>query len=307
MSGLAEIVLLRPWWLLAVPVVVALAVVRLLRTGGLGDWQARIDPHLMAAMRGMGRVDLSGARLGGWPPFAMAALVALALTGPALPRRDAQTFRNLDGVVFVMDLSASMTRDATWPKTVTMARAALSVLGTKPAALIVYSGDSYLASPLTTDRVQMGQTISLLDDETIPDRGNRPALALDQAADLLERAGILAGDVILFTDGAGLGPEAMAAAGRIAGRGARLSVVGAETAPHGAPVDPQALARLAEAGQGAVYGVDDTARIMADFGRQDDPRLERQDLKLLFLRGYGRILLLLALIPAALLFRREAA
>ena len=306
MTGLGDVLLLRPVWFVAVPLVLALMVWRLRRAGQAGDWGAVIAPHLMAAMARMGRVAPGGGPTALAAPFLIAAVVALALTGPGASRPAAQTFRNLDGVVFVIDVSGSVTRDASWPALVNMARAGLSVLADRPAALIVYAGDSYLAAPLTTDHLQLGQTISLLDADTVPDRGNRPALALSRAADLLQEAAILRGEVLLFTDGQGLGPDVLQATDRIAEQGARLSVVHAETTVSGAALPGQAeLEGLAQIGGGAVYFTGDLAAFMRALSPQGATRLERQDLRLLLVVDYGRYLLLFALLPALLLFRRE--
>ena len=308
MTGLGDILLLRPFWFVALPLILALMVWRLRRAGRAGDWGAVIEPHLMAAMVRMGRVAPGGRPTALAAPFLIAAGVALALVGPGFSRPTAQTFRNLDGVVFVIDVSGSVTRDASWPALVNMARAGLSVLADRPAALIVYAGDSYLAAPLTTDHLQLGQTISLLDADTVPDRGNRPALALHRAADLLDEADILGGEVVLFTDGQGLGPDVIQAASRIAALGGQLSVVQSETTISGAVLPGrEALQSLAQIGRGAVYGAGDLAAFMTALSPQGAARLELQDLRLLLVVDYGRYLLLLALLPALLLFRREVA
>jgi Ca-activated chloride channel family protein len=306
MNTLSDIVILRPFWLIALPIVIGLMVWRLRRAGHSGDWQTTIEPHLLAAMTALGRVETGRHRLTSSAPFIVTGAVVLALMGPALERRDAQTFRNLDGVVFVIDVSGSVVRDESWPKLVNLARAGLSVLGSKPAALIVYGGDTYLASPLTTDHVQLGQTVSLLDEDTMPDRGNRPTLALQRAADVLEAADILAGDVVLMTDGEGLDANAIRAAQRIADIGGRLSVVVSQTTVSGAPPVGQAIFdTLTRVGRGRIYGTNDLTAFMGDFSDTSAARLERHDLQLLLLVDYGRYVLFLALLPALMFFRRD--
>lgn len=306
MMVLADIVFLRPLWVLALPVILALMLLNLRRSARPGDWQTHIQPQLLSALTALGRVETGRNHLTAALPFVVAGAVALALTGPALEKRSAQTFRNLDGVVFVMDVSGSMTRDASWPGAVNMVRAGLSVLGSKPAALVVFAGDSYLAAPLTTDHLQLGQTVSVLDEATVPDRGNRPALALAQAAALLEEAQVLAGDVVLITDGGGLGPDAFLAAEKIARLGARLSVIAVPTEMLEQPATGQAtFETLTQLGGGTLYETGDVARFMQDMKSADVERLERQDLQLLLLADYGRYLLLFAMLPVLMLFRRE--
>jgi Ca-activated chloride channel family protein len=310
MIELAGVSLLRPFWVLVLPLLVVVGVLALKRAARPGDWQSRIQPEMLTALTALGRVETARTTGKTVLPLVIAGLVVLALTGPAVEKRRAQTFRNLYGVVFVIYVSGSMTRDASWTSMVTMARAGVSVLGSRPAALVVYAGDSYLASPLTTDHVQLGQTMSLLDDKTVPDRGNRPGLALQRAAQILTQAEIMAGNVVLMTDGAGLGPDTALAARAvrdITARGARLWVVQAATSVSGEvdPTRPEALRRLADLGAGQLYTQDQVADFMADLKAADAQHLQRQDLQLLLLTDVGRYLLLFALLPALLFFRKE--
>ncbi|MGB5556976.1 MAG: VWA domain-containing protein [Paracoccaceae bacterium] len=307
MSVFSDISLLRPLWLLALPVIIGLAVLARRRQAQPGDWGKAIDLHLMQAMEAMGRVRIPRSGMASQLPIWAAGLICVALVGPAVEGGDAQTFRNLDGVVFVLDVSDSMTQDARWDEIVTVARAGLSGLGSKPAALIVFAGDSYVASTLTTDTRHLGQTMALLSDETVPDKGSRPALALTQAAQILTEAAILAGDVVLITDGGGLGPEALVAAKSIADLGGRLSMVRAETSVSRQQAATRAdFESLAEIGGGRLFELSEATELAEELGRGQDKRLERQTYRLLFWTDYGRYLLLLVLIPVAALFRRES-
>jgi Ca-activated chloride channel family protein len=295
--------LLRPEWLLALPILVLLAVVVRRRAASPGAWARAIDPHLMAAMRRLGRVESHGASASAFLPLFAAGAIALALAGPAMERRDAAAFRNLDGAILVVDASASMVESPAWTDVVTALRTALAGLGSKPVALVVAAGDAYVASPLTTDSRQVGLTLSLIDAETVPDAGSRPALGLAEAAAMLQDADILRADVVFATDGGGLGPEALVEARRIADMGARVLVgwVGTEAA------EDRALAEsLAAAGGGDVLDVGQSVALSAALAPGAGDRIVRQDLRLLFQVDYGRYLLALALLPLVLLFRRDA-
>jgi len=306
MSALYDMALLRPLWLLALPAIILWAVLVRRRHARLGDWDKMIDAHLMQAMETIGRVDRPAARLVGQLPIWAAGLIVLALAGPALEGGKAQTFRNLNGVVFVIDVSDSMTQDETWQEVIITARAGLSELGSKPAGLVVFAGDSYIASTLTTDTRHLGQAMALLDDQTVPDKGTRPALALQQAAEILSEAAIIAGDVVLITDGDGLGPDALIAAKTISDLGGRLSVVRAETSVSRQPRETRAdIDSLVSIVGGRLFTLGEAAALSDELGRNEDPRLEKQEYRLLFWFDYGRYLLVLALIPVALLFRRE--
>lgn len=296
MTGLGTIALLRPLWLLALPAFAGFALLLWRRQRGAGDWSRVIDPALLAALAALGRIERAGPGAAWLAALAAAALTALALTGPSVERRDAAAFRNLDGVVFVLDASPSATGGVGWQALLTMGRSGIAALGARPGALVVFAGDAYVASDMTADTRQIGLTLSLVDAGTVPDPGSRPERGLGLAARILDEAGVLAGDVILLTDGGGVGPASYEAAAVIAAQGARLSVVS----------DDPALAALAEAGGGRLFGPAEST-LLAAFLREDArARLERQDYPLLFRADLGRYLLVLALIPALLLFRRQA-
>ncbi|WP_424971734.1 VWA domain-containing protein [Dinoroseobacter sp. S76] len=299
MSGL-ELTLLRPGWLLALGALVGIGWWLLRRRGGLGDWQRAVDPALLAAMTALGRVDSQSSRGPLWALLAALAVILLALSGPALERRDTLSYRNLDGVLFLVDASPSVTEDARWPQMLTMGRFGLASLGTRPGGLIVYGGDAYVATDMTGDHLQLGQTFSLLSPEIVPDGGSRPERALALAAQLLADAEVIAGDVVLFTDGDGLGPASLQAAAAIAEQGARLSLVSL--------LEPRpAFATHAAAGQGAVFTLEETDAFSDWMREEARTRLEAQDYPLLFWKDMGRYLLALALLPLLLLFRKGAA
>lgn len=294
-----DVTLLRPLWLLALPVLAGLAWWLWSRRQGLGDWQRAAEPGMIRAMAALGRVEAQAGRSGLWAGMAMLVIAVLALAGPAVERRDTPSFRNLDGVLFVVDASASVTEDARWPRMQALGRFALASLGTRPGGIVVYGGDAYLATGMTLDHVQLGQTFSLIGPELVPDPGTRPARALALAVARLEEAEIIAGDVVLFTDGAGLGPESLRLAARLAEMGARLSVVGMGDAPS--------LRTHAQAGGGQVFGLDDADALADMLGQDMGARLERQDYPLIFWSDMGRYLLLLAAVPMLLMFRRQGA
>ncbi len=294
-----DIVLLRPLWLLALPPLVLAAVLLRRRRVRLGDWDRVVDPAIMAALRALGRAENSGGGFPGVAALSAAAVVIVALAGPAVERRDAAAYRNLDGVVFVLDVSPSMTESDDWIAIQTMARVGVAALRSRPAALIVFGGDAYMATDMTADTRQLGLTLSLLGAGTVPDPGSRPGLGLGLAERALNRAQILAGDVVLLTDGGGLGPAALQQAAVIAGHGARVSVV--------APQRTAATETLASTGGGQVFALDQSADLAGFLARSGQTRLEKQDYPLLFRADYGRYLLGLALILVLPLFRRQPA
>ena len=297
MSGIE---LLRPGWLLALPLLALCALLLRRRQGGAGDWGRIADPALLAAMRDMGRLEPPAGGAVSLAAMVVAGLVGLALSGPSVERRDAVAFRNRDGVVFVVDASPSLTGAPSWTVAQATIRFALAGLGSRPAGLVVFAGDAYVASDLTNDVDQLGQTLFLIDAETVPDPGSRPERGLALARGMFDAEGLPLGDVVLLTDGGGLGPETVAAGAALTADGRRLSVLTVEA-------DDPAAAALAEVGGGEVFAVGDAEGLVGFLDEAARQRLEEQDWPLLFRADLGRWLLLVALAPALLLFRRVAA
>ena len=152
---------------------------------------------------------------------------------------------------------------------------------------------------MTLDHLQLGQTFSLITPDLVPDPGSRPERALALAIEQLEQAGIIAGDVVLFTDGAGLNSKTLRQVARMPELGARLSLVTMEATP-----EAQTHART---GQGKVFDLNDAEAFGAWLSQDLRTRLERQEYPLIYWSDMGRYVLLLSALAMLLLFRRERA
>lgn len=303
-----SLLLLRPWWLAALP---ALGLCWWLarRDGGLAGWARVIDRELMPVLGSLGHVIRPLSRTGPLVPLAVASTLALALSGPAQRNDHAPSFGNLDGTILVMDMSPSVARGGGLDDAQAAAAYLLERIGGRPVGLILFAGEPYLVSAMTTDAATLASPIAVLDAETMPDAGSRPDRALAMAGGVLAEAGIVGGDVVLISDGGGIGPAAAEEARRIARAGGRVSTV--FVAPAAAPPDmpapdPEALAGVADAGGGVAATVGDVDRIADGLRRSRTSSLARSGLAPLLFTDLGRLLVAVALVPALLLFRRSA-
>ncbi|MCJ2011141.1 VWA domain-containing protein [Methylobacterium sp. J-076] len=306
---LAGLTLLRPWWLAALPVVVGLALYAVRRAAPLGDWGREVDPALMAYLSRTGAV-LGGRRGANLVAGLCAGGIVLALAGPAVERRDTGTFRNLDEAVLVLDLSRSVAEGGNLQGVREAAAAVAEAAGTRPVALVVYAGDAYLAASPTTDRDSLGTTLFALDADTVPDRGSHPERGLALAGRTLAEAGVIAADVVLISDGDGIGEAALREAAGIRARGwhvETLFVPAAKALPPGAPkADPGPLRRLAEAGGGVSADIAAPAAVLDAVSAPTAQHLAAGGYGVVAFADLGRWLLALAALPALLLFRRSA-
>lgn len=309
MSAVLGLVLLRPWWLLALPPIAA-AAIWARRRRLAGAWAGVIDPALMPALRRLGlladgRRDPQAAL-----PFAAAAVLALALSGPALPRQGAVEYRALDPLVLAMDLSPSVVADErVLVEARTAAATLLPLANGRPVGMMVYAADAYLASAPTSDTDALSGLVAVLSRDTMPVAGSRPDIALSMARDLFGAnggPGLGGADLVLVTDGGGTGPRAVEEAARLAGDGARVWALVLPRAAEGAPPPaPDALARLARAGGGDALPAAQAPALMARIAAARTARLAREDSAGHSFRDLGPFLLPLALLAVFPLFRRR--
>lgn len=306
----SNILLLRPWWLVLPPVILLFGLWRAKRGGGLAGWESAIDPHLKRVLTALGRITpgrangalvLSGLVAGG---------LALALVGIALRDRTAPAFRNLDTLVLALDLSPSVLQGGSLDDVQAAAALLTQRAGGRPVALVLFAQEAYLASAPTVDPRTTESLIAVLDAETMPDTGSNPAKGLELARSLLADGQVEAGDVVLITDGGGL--DAAAVRTQVEGitaLGGHVSTVfvAPKTPAEGAPrADPDAARRVAKTGQGQAVGVGDTLELADTLARRASGGLSQQeDMIALLYTDYGRYLVILAMIPALLLFRRR--
>jgi len=301
MIELGGFALLRPLWLLALPAL-ALALHFTRRRDGLGDWPRAVDAPLLAVLlRRQPQADARGGDAAWWS----AALLALALSGPAMKSGDAVQFRNLDAVVVLLDAS----RDEMLPQAVSAAQAVLAGAAARQTGLALYAGDAYLASPLTDDIAAVGALLFAVDGRTIPESGARPDRALALARRVLRDSGSLAGDVVLIGDGAGVDVRArtLAAALAASGHAVHTLFVSAQgAAAPGAAERRDALARVASAGRGLASDAAQAGDIAEAIAARRVAHVEHSARRAIEWRDRGRWLLLLAAAPLLFLLRGRA-
>ncbi len=227
-----------------------------------------------------------------------------------MERRDTGTFRNLDETILVVDLSRSVAEGGNLQGVREAAAAVAQAAETRPVALIVYAGDAYLAVSPTTDRDSLGTTLFALAADTVPDRGSHPERGLALAARTLSEAGVIAADVVLISDGDGIGEAAMREARAIRAKGwrvATLFVPSTKALPQGVPgPDATALARLAAVGGGPSADITAPGAVLDAVGAPTAQHLAAGGYGVVAFADLGRWLLVLAALPALLLFRRSA-
>jgi Ca-activated chloride channel family protein len=288
LSALRAFHFLHPAWLLALPLLWALAAWLAFRARRDSGWSGVIDAELLPALR----LSKSGsAQSPWWLLAAVWTLAALALAGMTWQRVESMGFRAPTDWILVLDLSPSMAATDVPPNRVARAHYLVSDLLNAArdtrVALVAFGGDAHTVAPLTTDVATIRALLPPLDPSIMPEAGDALGPALDEAARLMSTVASRRPQIVVLTDGVADPAEALSAARRLRDRGATIDVIGIGTTngapePDGQgtfvqdaggrsllsklPVDQ--LERLAAAGGGRYVSFKDADSLIAELSRR---------------------------------------
>ncbi|QIB33687.1 vWA domain-containing protein [Ancylobacter pratisalsi] len=292
-----ELVLLRPWWLAALPLLLALAIWQWRRGPHAGGWSRVMPPAMFAAMRALGHLQ-AGTRGQSVALLASATLLSLGLCGPAVPRADAPVLAGSGAILIALDMSPSVAESPALADAQAAAADLLTAAAGRPVGMLLYSGEAYEVAAPTADPATLESQIAVLGRDTMPGSGSRPASALALARRMLHAS--RDADLVLISDGGGVDDAARAEAERLAGDGVRLSVL-TLTGPAGGSADAAALEALGSLAAPARTPSAVLRRLSQRGTLARDPALST----LAFL-DLGPYLAALAGLPLLSLFRRRA-
>lgn len=246
---MAEFHFLRPQWFWALIPIIFLSISLMRQKNAVKIWSTVCDPHLLPSLlvyRGRSRRFWGLCCL-----FLSLFCMVLALAGPTWKKMTVPTYQQVKPRLILLDLSSSMLVKDVSPDRLTRAKFKIHDLLSQPNAgqfaLMVYSSEPFLVSPLTEDAQTIDALLSTLQPDILPVEGNQLELALEEAKSVFTEAGLGFGDILVLTAETP-SAAAVAAAQKLSAAGYTLSVL---------PLlaDPQAqslFAPLAKAGQGQV-------------------------------------------------------
>ena len=116
----AEFHFLRPDWLWALPVVIAMTLLLARRRVAPGSWQSVVDPALAPHILSLGQIK--GLTYRWWLLGIGAILAVISLAGPSWDRVEQPVFRSEQAIVLALDLSRSMDAQDLTPSRLTRAK-----------------------------------------------------------------------------------------------------------------------------------------------------------------------------------------
>lgn len=206
---MADFHFIRPYWLLAIFVLIAaLYLLKKLQISRSG-WSNIIPAHLTNILLNHNSNNTSQAKHRDHytllKPFLIGLLTIIALAGPTWKKLPQPVFQVAKGSVLIMDMSYSMYATDLLPNRLTRARYKaidlLNNLKEGDVGLIAYAGDAFIISPLTEDVNNIKLLLPSLSPDIMPEVGSNPLPALTMADKMLRNAGHAQGDIYWFTDG----------------------------------------------------------------------------------------------------------
>ena len=233
---MSEFHFLRPVWLLLnIPLILGL-IYYVRRRFWSGAWQSVCDPRLLPYLLD-GKVNKPKS-------FELlivgitAALAIVALAGPVWRQLPQPVFQAQSALVIALDLSKSMDAQDLKPSRLVRAqhkiRDLLKQRRDGQTALLVYAGDAFTVTPLTTDVETIDNLVTDLTTDMMPASGSDVTSALRLAAELFTGAGVVSGELLVITDAIDV-EQAAADSTEFSKAGHRISVLGVGTS-QGAPI-----------------------------------------------------------------------
>ncbi|BFM11445.1 VWA domain-containing protein [Simiduia litorea] len=194
---------IRPEWFFALLPLAFLLLLARARSKASNGWYAYIAPELLGYLT---TNKSSASRKNRWLPILCGWLLAvLGLAGPTWEKAPTPVYQSEAATVYILDLSPSMLAEDIKPNRETRAKQkiidALNLQKDGLKALIVYSGEAHLVTPLTDDARTISSLVPSLSPRIMPLTGSNVEMAIELALTTLHQGNIQHGQIVLFTDG----------------------------------------------------------------------------------------------------------
>nr|WP_297349385.1 VWA domain-containing protein [uncultured Glaciecola sp.] len=194
---------IRPEWLIAIIPLLIIALLLTKIASKQSGWQGIVSSHLYQ------HLVVAKDKKSYKPPFYLVALVwvlaCVAMAGPTWQKLPQPVYQVTTGKVVILDMSMSMRATDILPDRLSRAKFKvidlLNSIEDGEVGLVVYAGDAFTISPLTSDVTNITTLIPSLRPEIMPIQGSEPLYAMEQAEQLLASAGYNKGEVYWVSDG----------------------------------------------------------------------------------------------------------
>lgn len=192
---------LRPWWFLAIIPLLGLVMMLLRQTPRLHAWAEVCDSHLLSHL--LQNTSQSKRMFPVILLFLSAFFMILCGTGPTWHKLPVATYKPIQPRVLVLDMSEDMLEKDLSPDRLSRAKFKLHDLFSQKEigqfGLVVFTGESFVVSPLTDDGQTIDSLLSTLTPDIMPVSGQKLESALVEASQLIKQAGFDQGQILVLT------------------------------------------------------------------------------------------------------------
>ncbi|WP_370978684.1 VWA domain-containing protein [Agaribacterium sp. ZY112] len=193
---------LRPWLLLALIPLIYFTWMNFRHNQASTRWKKAIDARFLNVLAG---TESSNNKSNSYFLVLLGALLILALAGPTWLKQKTNAQQNQQAVVIVLDLSPSMAINDIQPSRIKRAQLKLQdLLNSRKdglTALVVYSGDAHIVTPLSDDNKTLKSLLPNLSPAIMPSPGSNIEAGLQLAENLVRDAGAQPANIIVVSDG----------------------------------------------------------------------------------------------------------
>jgi Ca-activated chloride channel family protein len=198
---IADFHFLRPYWfLLLIPLIFLVVLIRTKKTS-FQVWQEVCDPHLL---RYLLKDSEQATNRFLWLILGLSGFfMILSLAGPSWEKLPVPSYKEIKPRIILLDMSSAMLANDLSPDRLQRAKFKLHDLFQSKYkgqfALIAYSAEPFVVSPLTEDSQTIDALLQSLTPDVIPVEGQNLGSALQEAHTLFKQAGYVNGDILVMT------------------------------------------------------------------------------------------------------------
>ncbi len=296
--------LIRPSWLVAIIPFVWLMVMLMTNSTARSAWKKACDAHLLTYLshsEPTQSLNTTALIVG-----ALLLCLILSLSGPSLYQQMVPVYHNQQAQIVLLDLSTDMLATDLSPNRLARAKFKLGDLFSSKKngqfALIAYTSEAFVVSPLTDDAQTILALLPELLPQMMPVNGNQLESALAEAHRLMRQTNFSSADILVMT-GKPPSLSAIQFAAALAKQGSDVSIL-----PTLAGEPDDEFKQFAAAGHGTMIPFSHTQTDLNDwliFTKKHQQVMRDSQQKAAVRRDDGRWLLLPAIGLFLLLFQRH--
>ena len=299
---LADFHFLRPLWLLLLVIPILGYYFFFSNSRNVSAWESVCDKRLLKFLLVKGNSKQRS--LLGY--FALVGIIGaiISLAGPSWQKKETATFSPVNPVMILLNLSSDMDNSDLRPNRLARAKFAIDDMLKEiqaQVALIVYTNEPYIISPSTEDKKIISNLLPSIDQDIMPENGDKLYRAIDLAVTRMTEEGFAFGNIVIFAPDVGQDfNKALSSAANAAAKNYNVNVVSVRADKN------EKLAMLAAKGKGLYVTINEISVLAGKINNQISSDLKQSKNLQETWEDYGYWFLIIPLICVLSFFRRGA-